>query len=64
MGIKNIFIGFSNLLTGKETPQEKQRLEICQKCPHIRQDKRCGICKCYTPAKVKAPKEKCPINKW
>jgi len=61
---KNIFTGFKNLITGKETPQEKQRLEICKKCPNLKKTNRCGICGCYMPAKVKAPQARCPIKKW
>lgn len=62
--ITNIIVGFKNLLTGKETPKEKERLKICAKCPHLQSNKRCGKCGCYVPAKVKAPDAKCPIRKW
>lgn len=62
--LNNIITGFKNLLTGKETPQEKKRLSICSKCPHLKKSKRCGKCGCYVPAKVKAPQASCPIKKW
>jgi len=62
--INNIFTGFKNLLTGKEIPQEKKRLKICGICPHLSNNKTCNVCGCYVPAKVKAPRSKCPENKW
>ena len=62
---KNIIVGFTNLLTGKETPQEQKRLKICGGCPLLnKKTKRCKECGCYMPAKVKAPAAKCPKNKW
>lgn len=63
--LDNIFTGFKNLFTGKETPDEHDRLTLCKVCPHLRkQTNTCGKCGCYVPAKVKSPKAKCPINKW
>ena len=62
--LNNIFIGFKNLLTGKETPQEKKRLSICKKCPHLKNNKICGKCGCFVAAKAKAPQSSCPIRKW
>ena len=65
MDINNIIVGFGRLLTGKETPLEVKRLKICSKCPELKKTtKICGKCGCYTPAKVKAPRSKCPLKKW
>lgn len=62
--ISNIVTGFTNLVTGRTIPQENKRMSICKKCPSFREDKRCEMCGCYMPAKVKAPKATCPQNKW
>ena len=62
--INNIIVGFTNLITGKETPKEKERLEVCMACPKLKKSKRCGKCGCYVPAKVKAPGSTCPLKKW
>ncbi len=62
--IRDIYTGFKNLFTGKETINEKKRLSICAKCPHLKKSKRCAKCGCYMPAKVKAPMARCPIGKW
>jgi len=60
----NMLVGYKNLLTGKETPQEEKRLKKCGRCPHLKKTKVCGKCGCYMPAKVKAPQARCPIKKW
>ena len=52
-----------DLATGGTTdPQE--RLEICAACPFLGDDKRCGKCGCYTPAKARVKKSSCPIGLW
>lgn len=64
--INNIITGHKNLFTGKEIPQEKKRIKICESCNHFSKDKIrwCGKCPCNMKAKVKAPQAKCPIRKW
>ena len=63
--IKDIFTGWKNLLTGKETPTQKSRLKKCAACPELRgATKTCNKCGCYMPAKVTLPDAKCPLNKW
>ncbi len=62
------------------TDKEKERAKICEACPFKRYSKSiahfdgddiieikgmlCDKCKCYLPAKIRVPKEKCPLNKW
>jgi len=42
-----------------------ERLEICANCTDYKPAaKRCGVCNCILPLKVKAPHQRCPINKW
>ena len=60
---KDIFVGFKNLITGQETPDEERKLKICSTCS-FRKKKYCGVCGCYLPAKVKSPGSECPKNKW
>lgn len=64
MELGNIFVGFKNLLIGKVTPEAKKRWEICTKCPNLTPNASCKLCGCYMPAKVKAPRAKCPLKKW
>ena len=44
----------------------KNRIKICvDKCDEFRKiDKRCSVCKCYMPAKVRSPKSNCPKRLW
>ena len=64
--LKDIFVGYRNLITGKETATEKKRIQTCQACPHFTTGKTrwCGKCPCNMEAKVKAPGARCPIRKW
>ncbi len=58
---RNISIGFTNLLIGKNSDQIIRRLEICNTCEKTLW---CSICKCFIPAKARVEDEKCPKNKW
>lgn len=40
------------------------RMEICQRCPFMGDDKRCGKCGCFLPAKTRVAKSSCPIGLW
>lgn len=51
----------------------KQRMELCQVCPHFGRNKgntdrigseKCTLCGCYMPVKTKLVKASCPANKW
>lgn len=46
--------------------EEKQdRLNICNECPHITEDKsRCGKCGCFLQTKTTWASSSCPIGKW
>lgn len=41
-----------------------KRSKICDECEHKSKANTCLACGCFLPAKTKAPKEKCPKNKW
>lgn len=49
----------------KVTEEEKQRrLNICQECPHIVNNSRCGKCGCVLNVKAGWSTSTCPIGKW
>jgi hypothetical protein len=51
------------LVTGGTT-DPAERMAICSKCPFMGDDKRCGKCGCFLPAKTRVAKATCPIGKW
>lgn len=46
------------------TTDPKARMEICERCPFMGEDKRCGKCGCFLPAKTRISKSSCPIGLW
>jgi hypothetical protein len=63
------FIGAAagHLANGLKTVDEevqKNRLEICEQCPHMVEGSRCGKCGCFLPTKTKWASSTCPIGKW
>lgn len=64
--VTNLFQGYSNLLIGAKTKEEKSRIKICEACPFFIPNTNfwCGKCPCHMKAKVKAPRAKCKIGKW
>ena len=70
MDIKEITIGWFNLLTGKEQEQAKKKLEICLSCENnstpneIGKFSTCLSCGCPLKAKTSNPSSKCPLNKF
>ena len=65
MNPKKITKGALNALTGSEEELSKQRMEICNKCPHkVGNPARCGVCQCFLNWKTRVPSETCPKNKW
>lgn len=44
--------------------QQKNRLAICEECPHLVEGGRCGKCGCYLQTKTKWASSSCPIGKW
>lgn len=45
------------------TELSKQRLAICEACPHYNAG-RCAVCGCYMAAKTMMATSKCPVGKW
>lgn len=50
----------------KNVSQElhQERLAICQECPHLLNNTRCGKCGCFVESKAKWSSSSCPIGKW
>ena len=46
------------------TTDPTARMEICKSCPFMGDDKRCGKCGCFLPAKTRVKKASCPIGRW
>ena len=64
---RNIAIGWTNMLLGKEKELAEKRIQICLLCDKKYRVSRilwCSICKCLIPAKVRMPDEHCPKGKW
>ena len=51
------------LATGGMT-DPSERMKICEGCPFMGADKRCGKCGCFLPAKTRVKKSSCPIGRW
>lgn len=50
-------------IAGKD--EQKERHEICGGCPSLmREEYRCGECKCYLLLKVPLKTSTCPLNRW
>jgi hypothetical protein len=45
---------------------QRNRMKICESCPHFLDDKTCELCGCYLPAKTAVASEECPAKppKW
>ena len=44
--------------------QHIERLNICESCEFMRQDRRCAKCGCFLDTKTKWRTSSCPIGKW
>lgn len=53
----------ADMVTGGLTDPD-ERMKICQSCPFMGDDKRCGKCGCFLPAKTRVKKSTCPIGRW
>lgn len=42
----------------------KNRLHTCNKCPHLKNAYRCGLCGCVVEEKAKWATADCPDNRW
>ncbi len=65
--VKNIAIGYSNLVADIKFEFTDDRIRACQQCDKnywIGKSLWCSICKCFIPAKARVEDEKCPLGKW
>ena len=60
---KGLVESATQLATGGTT-DPTERMEICKSCPFMGEDKRCGRCGCFLPAKTRVAKSTCPIGSW
>ena len=50
-------------IAGKE--EQKERHDICENCPSLmKEEYRCGECKCFLLLKVPLKTSVCPLNHW
>jgi hypothetical protein len=65
--LKEITTGWKNLLFHDKEfePIAEKRMYECLSCIKLNRDtKKCKMCGCYMPAKVRSKSSKCPLNKW
>lgn len=67
--LEEIFFGWKNTVFKNEKVEElaKERIKICtdkKQCTKLLKSKRCSLCGCYMPAKVRSPRSKCPKKLW
>lgn len=64
-GLKQISEGLKNSLITKDSIEEiaAKRNEICQNCPHRKNDK-CGVCGCFIHLKTRCLSCECPKFFW
>ncbi len=65
--LEEIYEGWKNLIFPNKQAEElaKQRIKSCVDCDQFKKDtKRCGICGCFMPAKVRSKESECPVKKW
>ena len=48
----------------KKSKYADYRLDICKKCPYLRDNTTCKICGCFMTRKVNIPGASCPLKKW
>jgi len=54
----------NTIFTSTDEAQETRKT-ICSKCPEYNSEQQtCNLCGCFIPSKIKAPQERCPIDKW
>ena len=45
--------------------EQEERHDICENCPSLmREEYRCGECKCYITIKASLKTSNCPLGKW
>jgi len=60
---KSLMKSAADLATGGTT-DPTARMEICDRCPFKGDDKRCGLCGCFLPAKTRVARSSCPVGLW
>ena len=48
----------------KRTKFSKQRMDICEGCPKMKENNTCEVCGCFLPIKTLWVTESCPEDKW
>ncbi len=67
--LNEIISGWKNYIFPNEEVEKLaiHRISICTNkklCDKLKDNKRCGICNCFMPAKVRSEKSTCPLKKW
>jgi hypothetical protein len=64
--LNEIISGWKNYIFPNKQVEELaiERMEICLGCDKLKDNKRCGVCGCFMPAKVRSVKSTCPLKKW
>jgi hypothetical protein len=64
--LSEIIAGWGNFVFRNEKVEEIaiERMTICLDCPKLKENKRCSLCGCFMPAKVRSEHSSCPLKKW
>jgi hypothetical protein len=64
--VKEIISGWKNYVFPSEEVERIaiHRMETCLDCPKLKDNKRCSLCGCFMPAKVRSIMSTCPLKKW
>ena len=64
--LTEIITGWKNYVFPNKKVEELaiERMEICLGCPKLKDNKRCAMCGCFMPAKVRSEMSTCPLKNW
>ena len=64
--LSEIISGWKNyVFPNKEVEKiATNRMMTCLDCPKLKSNKRCALCRCFMPVKVRSMKSTCPLKKW
>lgn len=64
--LNEIYDGWKNYIFPSDEIEKiaKKRIELCVSCDKLKTGDFCGVCGCWTPAKVRSENSQCPIGKW
>jgi len=64
--LNEIIMGWKNYIFLNEKAEKlaTKRMKICLECPKLKDNKRCGMCGCFMPAKVRCENATCPLKEW